>query len=90
MEILWFIIVGFIAGLIARAIMPGNDPMGWIMTTLLGIAGALIAGFLGRAVGWYEPGATGPGLIAAIIGAVILLALGRVLMKGSRRGTPRV
>lgn len=89
MEILWFIVIGFIAGLLARAIMPGNDPMGWIMTTVLGIAGALIAGFLGRAVGWYEPGDSGAGLIAATIGAIILLAIARLATRGkagARRG----
>lgn len=84
MEILWFLFVGFIAGLLARAIMPGNDAMGWIWTTLLGIGGALIAGLLGRAFGWYGPGDTGVGIIAATIGAIILLAIGRLAM-GSRR-----
>lgn len=82
MEILWFLLVGFIAGLLARALMPGNDAMGWLWTTLLGIGGALIAGFLGRALGWYEPGATGPGILAATIGAIVLLAIGRVATRG--------
>lgn len=89
MDLLWFIIVGFIAGLLARAIMPGTDPMGWVLTTVLGVGGALIAGFLGRAFGWYEPGATGPGIIAATVGAIVLLAIGR-LATGSRRRAPPI
>ena len=87
MELLWFIIVGFIAGLLARAILPGADPMGWVLTTVLGIAGAIIAGFVGRALGWYETGSTGPGIIAAVIGAIILLAIGRVVTGSRRRPT---
>ena len=90
MEIIWFIVVGFIAGLVARAIMPGSDPMGWILTTVLGIAGALIAGFLGRALGWYDSATTGPGIIAAIVGAVILLAIGRLVSRGGSHRRPSV
>lgn len=90
MEFIWFIVVGFIAGLLARAIMPGSDPMGWLMTTVLGIAGALIAGFLGRALGWYDSATTGPGIIAAIIGAIVLLAIGRLLTRSSSHRRPTV
>jgi len=72
MSIIWMIVIGFVAGLIARALMPGPNPMGFVMTTLLGVVGALIAGFLGRAMGWYEVG-QGAGFIAAVIGAVIVL-----------------
>ncbi|RYY86493.1 MAG: GlsB/YeaQ/YmgE family stress response membrane protein [Comamonadaceae bacterium] len=72
MGIIGTIIVGFIVGLIARAVKPGNDGMGIIMTTLLGIAGALVAGFLGQALGLYTTGEPA-GWIASVIGAVLLL-----------------
>ncbi|MBC75816.1 MAG: GlsB/YeaQ/YmgE family stress response membrane protein [Halobacteriovoraceae bacterium] len=72
MGILWMIIIGFLAGLVARLLKPGKDDMGFIMTTLLGIAGAFIGGMLGRATGIYE--ATEPaGFIAAVVGAILLL-----------------
>lgn len=69
---LTWIIIGLVAGLIAKAITPGRDPSGCIITVLLGIAGALLAGFIGQQLGWYERG-EGAGFLAAIIGAVILL-----------------
>ena len=72
MYIIGTIIVGLIVGLIARAIKPGNDSMGWIMTILLGIVGSFVATYLGSALGWYQPGETA-GWIASVIGAVILL-----------------
>jgi uncharacterized membrane protein YeaQ/YmgE (transglycosylase-associated protein family) len=68
------IIVGAIIGLIARAIKPGDDSMGWIMTIVLGIAGSLIAGYVGRALGWYQPGQAA-GWIASVVGAIVLLVL---------------
>jgi uncharacterized membrane protein YeaQ/YmgE (transglycosylase-associated protein family) len=68
------IIIGFIVGLVARFLMPGRDPMGFIVTTLLGIAGAAMAGWIGRAAGWYRPGEPA-GFIAAVGGALIVLAL---------------
>jgi uncharacterized membrane protein YeaQ/YmgE (transglycosylase-associated protein family) len=76
MGIIWTIIIGFIAGLIARFIHPGasNEPSGFILTTLLGIAGAFVATFLGQAVGWYRAG-EGAGLIGAVVGAVIVLVI---------------
>lgn len=74
MNILIMIIVGFIVGLIARAVMPGSQKMGIILTTVLGIVGALVAGFLGQALGWYQAG-DAPGWIASIIGAVIVLGV---------------
>ncbi len=75
MGILWTIIIGFIAGIIAKFIMPGsNEPSGFIMTTILGIVGAFVASFLGQALGWYAPG-EGAGLIGAIVGAIIVLAV---------------
>ena len=73
MSILWTIIIGFIAGVIAKFIMPGpNEPSGFILTTILGIVGAVVATFLGQAFGWYRPG-EGAGLIGAIVGAIIVL-----------------
>lgn len=72
MGLIWMALIGLIAGALAKWIMPGRDPGGWVMTMLLGIAGAVIAGFLGRVVGWYEPG-EGAGLIASVLGAILVL-----------------
>lgn len=73
MSILWTIIIGFIAGVIAKFIMPGdNEPAGFILTAILGIVGAFVATFLGQALGWYRPG-EGAGLIGAVVGAIIVL-----------------
>jgi len=73
MSILWTIIIGFIAGLIAKFIMPGsNEPSGFILTTILGIVGAFVATYRGQAVGWYKAGESA-GFIGAVVGAVILL-----------------
>ncbi len=75
MGIIWTIIIGFLAGVIAKFIMPGkNEPSGFIMTTLLGIVGAFLATWLGQALGWYRPG-EGAGFIGAIVGAIIVLAI---------------
>jgi len=76
MHIIITLIVGLIVGALAKLLMPGKDPGGVVVTMLLGVAGAFIAGFLGHALGWYEVG-DGPGIIASIIGAVILLAIYR-------------
>ena len=75
MGIIWTIIIGFIAGVIAKLITPGkNEPTGFILTTILGIVGAFVATFLGQALGWYHPG-EGAGLIGAVVGAVIVLLI---------------
>jgi uncharacterized membrane protein YeaQ/YmgE (transglycosylase-associated protein family) len=75
MSIIWTIIIGFIAGVIAKLVTPGrNEPSGFILTTLLGIFGAFVATFLGKAIGWYGPD-EGAGLIGAIVGAVIVLTV---------------
>jgi len=72
-HILWIIIIGFIAGIIARFLMPGpNNPAGFILTTVLGIAGAFVATLIGQTIGWYRPD-QGAGLIGAVVGAVIVL-----------------
>lgn len=73
MGIVWTILIGFVAGVIAKFVMPGsNEPSGFILTTILGIVGAFVASFLGQALGWYQPG-EGAGLIGAVIGAIIVL-----------------
>jgi uncharacterized membrane protein YeaQ/YmgE (transglycosylase-associated protein family) len=74
MHIIVTIIIGFVAGVIAKLLMPGRDPGGFIITTLLGIAGAFIATYLGQAIGWYRAD-EGAGFIGAIVGAVIILAI---------------
>jgi uncharacterized membrane protein YeaQ/YmgE (transglycosylase-associated protein family) len=72
-SILWTIIIGFLAGVIAKLIMPGpNEPSGFVLTTILGIVGAFVATFLGQALGWYRPG-QGAGLVGAVVGAIIVL-----------------
>ena len=81
MSILWTIIIGFIAGVIAKFVTPGkNEPSGFILTTILGIVGAFVATFLGQALGFYNPG-EGAGFIGAIIGAVIVLFVWGIFAK---------
>jgi len=82
MGIISMIIVGFIVGLIARAIMPGEQKLGFIMTVILGIIGSLVAGYLGHAVGWYAPG-QGAGWIGSIVGAIIVLFIYGLIVKKS-------
>jgi uncharacterized membrane protein YeaQ/YmgE (transglycosylase-associated protein family) len=73
MGIVWTILIGFVAGVIAKFIVPGrNEPSGFVLTTILGIVGAFVASFLGQALGWYQPG-EGAGLIGAVVGAIIVL-----------------
>jgi uncharacterized membrane protein YeaQ/YmgE (transglycosylase-associated protein family) len=73
MHIIWVILIGFVAGIIARFLAPGaNNPSGFILTSLLGIAGAFVATWIGQAVGWYGPD-QGAGLLGAVVGAVIVL-----------------
>jgi uncharacterized membrane protein YeaQ/YmgE (transglycosylase-associated protein family) len=73
--ILWTIIIGFVAGVIAKLITPGtNEPSGFVLTTILGILGAFVASWLGQALGWYQQG-EGAGLIGAVVGAVIILLI---------------
>ena len=75
MHVLWLILIGFVAGVIAKFIHPGsNEPSGFILTTLLGIAGAFVATYLGQAFGWYQAD-QGAGLIGAVLGAIIVLAV---------------
>ncbi len=74
LSILGTIVVGFIVGLIARAVKPGDDKLGWIMTTVLGVAGSLAATYAGEAMGWYAPGQPA-GWIASVVGAIVLLVI---------------
>ena len=80
MPILSWIVFGLVIGIIAKLLMPGRDPGGFIVTILLGIAGALVGGFIGRAMGFYGEGQSA-GWLMSILGAVILLALYRMLMR---------
>jgi uncharacterized membrane protein YeaQ/YmgE (transglycosylase-associated protein family) len=74
MAIIWTILIGLVVGFIARALKPGDDKLGWIMTAILGIAGSFLATYAGSAMGWYQPGQPA-GWIASIVGAIILLAI---------------
>ena len=88
MGLIWTIIIGFIAGVIAKLITPGdNEPSGFILTTILGIVGAVVATFLGQALGWYRPG-EGAGLVGAVVGAVIVLLIWGAVM--GRRKPDRI
>jgi uncharacterized membrane protein YeaQ/YmgE (transglycosylase-associated protein family) len=79
MHILWMLVIGLVIGALAKLIMPGKDPGGVIITMLIGIAGSVIAGFLGRAAGWYGEGQEA-GFLASVLGAVILLAIYRLIV----------
>jgi uncharacterized membrane protein YeaQ/YmgE (transglycosylase-associated protein family) len=83
MHVIWMLVVGLVAGALAKLVMPGKDPGGIIVTMLLGVAGSFLAGFLGRAAGWYAEGSRGPGIIASAIGAFVLLGIYRFVL--SRR-----
>ena len=83
MNILWTIIIGLIVGMLAKLFMPGRDGGGVVMTIILGIVGALLAGFIGRSLGWYANG-QGPGIIASIIGAMLVLVIYRAVTHRGR------
>lgn len=84
MSIIWTIIIGFVAGVIAKFLKPGpNEPQGFVLTAILGIVGAFVATWLGQALGWYGPG-QGAGLIGAVVGAVIVLAVWGMLSKNRK------
>ena len=82
MGIIGWTIFGLIVGAVAKFLMPGRDPGGWIVTILLGIAGALVGGFVGRAVGWYGPN-DAAGFLMALVGALVLLGLYRLTLRRS-------
>ena len=83
MEILGTILIGLLVGIVAKLIMPGRDPGGFIITTLLGIAGAFVAKYLGQALGWYSE-REAAGFIASVVGAITLLALYRMTFGRTR------
>ena len=78
MGVLGWIVFGLVVGAIAKLLMPGRDPGGWIVTILLGIAGALLGGWVGQAAGWYRPGESA-GFLMSVLGAIVLLAIYRML-----------
>ena len=80
MHILWTILIGLVAGVVAKLIMPGKDPGGLIITILLGIAGSLIATYLGHLIGWYQAGQSA-GFIGAIIGSILILLFYRLIRR---------
>lgn len=93
MSILWLILIGFIAGIIARILSPGpNNPSGFILTVVLGIAGSFLATFIGQMIGWYRPD-QGAGFITATVGAILVLFIWNRLVAGrviSDPGNPRM
>ena len=74
MQLIWTIIIGFVAGLVAKMLTPGRDPSGFIITAAIGIAGSLVATWIGQAAGWYHAGESA-GFVGAVLGAIVLLAL---------------
>jgi uncharacterized membrane protein YeaQ/YmgE (transglycosylase-associated protein family) len=82
MQLIWAIIIGFLAGLIAKALTSSRTPMGFIVTTVLGIVGSVVATWLGQAIGWYRPGESA-GFIGAIVGAIVVLSVYHAI--GGRR-----
>lgn len=87
MHYVWAALVGFVVGLIARAILPGTQSLGIILTTVLGIAGSFAAGFIGQALGWYAVG-QGAGFIGSVVGAVVLLfVVGKLKGSGAASGS---
>jgi uncharacterized membrane protein YeaQ/YmgE (transglycosylase-associated protein family) len=83
MNILGWVLFGFVVGLIARALMPGRDPMGLVGTTVLGVIGALLGGWIGQAAGWYGP-EDGAGFFAATLGAIVVLGIYNLVTRRSR------
>jgi uncharacterized membrane protein YeaQ/YmgE (transglycosylase-associated protein family) len=81
-HIIWTILIGLIAGVIAKFILPGNNPGGFILTSLLGIAGSVVATYLGHFVGWYQAGESA-GFIGAVVGAIVLLGIYHLATKNS-------
>ncbi len=82
MHYVWMALVGLVVGLVARALHPGKDSLGLVLTAVLGVAGAFVANFVGQAVGWYAPGEAA-GFIASVVGAIVLLVLYGLVAKKS-------
>jgi uncharacterized membrane protein YeaQ/YmgE (transglycosylase-associated protein family) len=74
MSLIWTVVIGFVVGLVARAIKPGDDKLSWLWTIVLGVGGSFLASYLGRAMGWYGQGEAA-GFIASVLGAIVLLAI---------------
>lgn len=85
MSYIWMVIVGFVVGLIARAIVPGQQALGWILTAVLGIAGSFVANFLGQFLGFYKAGEAA-GFIASVVGAALLLLVYGMLNNSNKGG----
>lgn len=85
MEILWALFIGLIIGALAKFVMPGRDPGGILITMLLGVAGSSLALLIGRGFGWYDHPGEAPGILASVLGAVLLLAIYRAAMGRRRR-----
>ena len=83
MTIIWAIIIGFVVGIVAKFLMPGRDPGGFIVTALLGIVGAVVASFLGQAMGFYAAGQSA-GFIGAVVGAILVLFIYNLVVRGRR------
>ena len=83
MGLLWTLLIGLVVGALAKLVMPGRAPGGFIVTMLLGVAGAFLAGYIGKALGYYNPG-EGPGLIMSTLGAIALLAVYRLIARRRR------
>jgi uncharacterized membrane protein YeaQ/YmgE (transglycosylase-associated protein family) len=84
MEILWMLLIGLLVGVVAKFLMPGRDPGGMLVTMALGIAGALVAGLIGRGLGWYDSGEPA-GFIASVVGAILLLIVYRLFTNHRHR-----
>ncbi|MEO8857761.1 MAG: GlsB/YeaQ/YmgE family stress response membrane protein [Burkholderiaceae bacterium] len=80
MSLIWTILIGFVVGLLARFILPGNQSMGFILTTVLGVVGSLVATYIGQSMGWYQAGA-GAGFLASLLGAIVLLFIYSLISK---------
>jgi uncharacterized membrane protein YeaQ/YmgE (transglycosylase-associated protein family) len=82
MEIVWTVVIGLLAGIVAKFLHPGssNEPSGFVLTAILGIVGAIAATYLGQAVGWYRPG-EGAGFIGAVVGAIVILVIWGIIAR---------
>ena len=87
MHIIWTILIGFVAGLVAKMLTPGRDPSGFFITAAIGIAGSLIATYVGQAVGWYQAGESA-GFIGAVVGAIVLLVIYHLIRRSSSNPNP--
>jgi uncharacterized membrane protein YeaQ/YmgE (transglycosylase-associated protein family) len=85
MQFVWMVLVGFVVGLVARAVLPGTQAVGWILTAVLGVAGSFVAGFLGQALGWDRAG-QGAGFVGSVLGAMLVLYVYAKLKSGSAGG----